>query len=317
MNAKNKIIIFVTGFLILLIAITLTYRKTRVKSAVVSAEIILENGGRVSWLRQTNIVAFDRMEEDGYFDIYKIDIETGEVTPITKNMNISKYNVGNPDWHPSGEYLTVQVQSTEVNLPGAPEELKRYLASPGVGVNNNLWIIKADGSEAWQITDLQEGMALLHPHFSPKGDMIVWTQTTEKKYDRVGHWEMVIADFSIENGEPVISNIREIKPLNLQVYEAHGFSPDGEKIIFSGIKEGGFFYDMEIYLYDINTGETTQLTDNDEWDEHAHYTPDGKYIIWVSSKDIPQKKAENMQQLILHPLTNLIAYLAKIKETPY
>jgi Tol biopolymer transport system component len=32
------------------------------------------------------------------------------------------------------------------------------------------------------------------------------------------------------------------------------------------------------------TGETTNLTHTpNDWDEHAHYSPDGKYIAWMSA----------------------------------
>ncbi len=51
---------------------------------------------------------------------------------------------------------------------------------------------------------------------------------------------------------------------NLQLYEVHGFSPDGQRVIFSSIEEGKYYYGMEIYVMDLTTGETVKLTDNTE-----------------------------------------------------
>ncbi len=47
--------------------------------------------------------------------------------------------------------------------------------------------------------------------------------------------------------------------------DGYGFSPDpdGTKILFSGAEQEGHYYEMEIYLMDLTTGVTAQLTDND------------------------------------------------------
>ena len=100
-----------------------------------------------------------------------------------------------------------------------------------------------------------------------------------------------LADFSIDNSTPQVTNIRTLAPANLGFYETHGFSVDDKKLIFSGYERGGYFYDMDIYTLDLSTGTVEQLTDNDEWDEHAHYSSDGSRIIWSSSTAIPQKKS--------------------------
>jgi hypothetical protein len=80
----------------------------------------------------------------------------------------------------------------------------------------------------------------------------------------------------------------------------HGFSPDGNTLLYSGIAEGGYYYDLEIFTLDLTTGEFNQLTDNDEWDEHAHFTADNR-IIWVSSEGIPQAKGESLEDTVSNP----------------
>ncbi|NJL30952.1 MAG: hypothetical protein HC898_04615 [Phycisphaerales bacterium] len=33
------------------------------------------------------------------------------------------------------------------------------------------------------------------------------------------------------------------------------------------------------------------MTQNNDWDEHAHFSPDGQWIVWASSRGIAQKKS--------------------------
>ena len=45
-------------------------------------------------------------------------------------------------------------------------------------------------------------------------------------------------------------------------------------------------YGMDIYEFDLESGELVRLTtSDDEWDEHAHYSPDGNKIAWMSSTE--------------------------------
>ena len=85
------------------------------------------------------------------------------------------------------------------------------------------------------------------------------------------------------------------------MYETHGFSPDGTQILFSGAEQEGHYYDMEIYVMDLTTGVTVQLTDNDEWDEHAHFTPDGQSIVWVSTEGIHQERGVSLEDALDNP----------------
>ncbi|MCI0476452.1 MAG: alpha/beta hydrolase fold domain-containing protein, partial [Anaerolineales bacterium] len=114
-------------------------------------------------------------------------------------------------------------------------------------------------------------------------------------------WAIKLGDFAIENGAPRVTNIQTLTPGNLELYETHGFSPDNRKIIFSTVPPGKYYYDMEIYAYDLTTQQLARLTENDEWDEHAHYSPDGKSIIWMSSAGIPQVKPGSMEGMTRNP----------------
>jgi hypothetical protein len=58
---------------------------------------------------------------------------------------------------------------------------------------------------------------------------------------------------------------------------------------------------MEIYLMELTTQKVHQLTTNDEWDEHAHFTSDGSYIVWISSEGVPQPKGTALEEIVQHP----------------
>jgi len=45
---------------------------------------------------------------------------------------------------------------------------------------------------------------------------------------------------------------------------------------------------MDVYTLDLHTHDVKNLTRTPhEWDEHAHYSPSGKHIVWMSSRNLP------------------------------
>lgn len=109
-----------------------------------------------------------------------------------------------------------------------------------------------------------------------------------------GTWSLRLADFV--RGDVVrIDNEQSFQPgPEHRLYESHGFSPDDRELLFSGNPEPGF---VDICLFNPRTGALKNLTQSpDEWDEHAHFSPDGRTIVWMSSKAIPGKvRAERLR----------------------
>ncbi|MEO8171504.1 MAG: biopolymer transporter TolR [Sediminibacterium sp.] len=60
----------------------------------------------------------------------------------------------------------------------------------------------------------------------------------------------------------------------------HGFSPDGKKLIFTGLRKK----EWNIWTIDIATKKETQLTEAPPLNDGAEYTPDGKYIYFNSAR---------------------------------
>ena len=57
-------------------------------------------------------------------------------------------------------------------------------------------------------------------------------------------------------------------------------SPDGRFIVFTSTRSG----DLELYRYEIATGETIQLTDTLGYDGGAFFSPDSQKILWRASR---------------------------------
>jgi Tol biopolymer transport system component len=58
----------------------------------------------------------------------------------------------------------------------------------------------------------------------------------------------------------------------------HGWSPDKQKLIFTGNRKGRY----DIYTVDLNTGIETQMTDLETLDDGPEYSPDGQHIFFNS-----------------------------------
>jgi Tol biopolymer transport system component len=237
----------------------------------------------LDWCPANNLIAFGLYGSDNYVDIFIFDPESGQKRSLTDGNTLcpQKHN-GNAAWHPSGDYIAFTAEK-ESN----PAALWRE-AVPGSGYNCDLWIAKADGSAFWPMTDYRlYTRAVIHPHFSHDGNSILWTERLggDTEGSDWGEWAIKVADFSIDGYIPVISNIRVYQPgQNHYFYEAHCFNNDDTKILYTANPEGQMDGGIDIYELDLATGETINLTDTPtDWDEHAHYSPDGEYIAWMSA----------------------------------
>ena len=70
-------------------------------------------------------------------------------------------------------------------------------------------------------------------------------------------------------------------------------SPDGRYIVFTSTRSG----DLELWRYDLETGETLQLTDTLGYDGGAFFSPDGTQLLWRASR--PEGEAAARYQELL------------------
>ncbi|PYQ17384.1 MAG: hypothetical protein DMF80_00890 [Acidobacteria bacterium] len=247
-------------------------------------------GARVDWSRTNGLVAYDRMGDDGYFDVYVMAPDGTRDMCLTcgKAGLVPQKNNGNPAWHPSGNYIVFQ---SEV----AGSRATPFASDPGKGVDNVLWITDPAGREFTQLTALSTSdpdRGVLHPHFSADGSRLSWSEMYEGAELQTGaffgHWRLVVADFVVgPDGRPGLRNVRKFEPGVPGFYENHGFSPDGSRLVFSSNAAQPASLpalNNDIFLLDLGTLAVTRLTD-EGYNEHAQYFPDGRKIAWMSNRD--------------------------------
>lgn len=262
--------------------------------------LVDNNGGRVDWSQINNLIAFSKFGNNNSFnaEIYTMNEDgSNQVCVTCGKLSIPHLSNDQPAWHPNGNYILFQsVDPNLFNASRLPETLKERLAQGGAGIDNNLWIVTKDGTKFYQLTHVKDGEAALHPHFSHDGRKLFWAARQVNGGIRNGQWMLKIADFIDDEGGPRLADEKTYQPLGKDwFYESHDFTPDDKTVIFSASPPGP--YDLDIYKMDLDTQKITNLTDSPGvWDEHAHITPDGKKIVWVSSQGYPFTPTENWGQ---------------------
>ncbi|MFQ6099661.1 MAG: TolB family protein [Anaerolineae bacterium] len=272
---------------ILLVAFTLIActrpRRASPQPSVESITTITEYGKSLDWSHTTDLIAFGKRGEDGYYDVYVMRPDGSSETCLTcGNPDVPKHN-GNPAWHPSGEYIAFTAEKAE--NPAEDDEF----AIPGTGIHCDLWVMTDDGGHLYRLTDLpwRPAQGVIHPQFSHDGTMLLWTERVSPGGGLPwGEWALKLADFVVGADGPRIENIRTYQPGDQHnFYESHAFSNDDSRILFSANSiPGQSPTGIDIYEMDLATQELTRLTATlEDWDEHAHYSPDGTRIAWMSS----------------------------------
>ncbi|HEX3796773.1 MAG TPA: hypothetical protein VHV57_19930 [Acidimicrobiales bacterium] len=171
------------------------------------------------------------------------------------------------------------------------------LGSPGYGgLGSALWIIRPDGSDVTQLTETQKGLGNdeayddYHAYWSPNGQEVVWAHLNWNFVDGKGQgrWDIEVANFSLSpTGQPSLTDVRVVRPANTSWYETQTWAPDGSGFLYT--QTSGTAMDTELLFCRLTAAgcQVTQLTDSPSWNEQAVFTPDGKDVIFMSSRDHP------------------------------
>jgi Tol biopolymer transport system component len=252
--------------------------------------LVERTGGRVDW-GINNLIAYDQFDpQNQRFQVWVMAPDgSGARNVSSLNSTLATIDAGNPAWHPSGNYLVLQAADMQKpEWASTRAEMYKRITNPGAGYNNNLWLISTDGSHAAALSQLNQGQGVLHAHFSHSGGQLLWSELESTNPQK---WVMKIAHFKVDSDGPHVTDVQTLDPLGNAFYETHDFSPDDKKILFATTTKPGDYKHMSIVEMDLASGETKALTGSDDWNEHAHFSPDGSKIIWASSRDIDQNDA--------------------------
>ena len=236
--------------------------------------LIFSSGGRVTWGIQNNLLAFDSLNANGYYDVYTSRPDGTNVVCLTCGATqLPAYNKGNPEWHPQNQFLAVQIQT----VAAIPTDSDFSFYTPGVGVGNDLYIMDAAGQNYWPVTQGAKGV--LHPRFSHDGTKLLWVQRGDGNF-----WNLMLGDFAVVNGAPLVTNIQALPPCaNNDFCETGGFTTDDSTVLFTGNLDGQPTDGIDIYSYNLTTGVLTNLTNSpNNWDEFATAMPNSNKIVWMT-----------------------------------
>jgi Tol biopolymer transport system component len=156
------------------------------------------------------------------------------------------------------------------------------IGGDGAGIGQELYAMRPDGSHPTRLTFSNVWATNYHANWSPDGRQIVWGRTQDRA------WDVMVADF-ISDGFGMRLGLPRRVVHDTTWWEAHGFSADGQSIIATNTRAG--FLSTDIYAVNLWTGLRSRLTSNMTWDEHAHLSPDGRKLAWISSRYQPASVA--------------------------
>jgi len=249
-------------------------------------------GKSVDWLAKPSRIASAALRPDGYYDVFIMKPDGSQPRLLTHKLEgcPQKHN-GNPCFDPTGQYLVFTAQNE------ALDDDHRYAwrcAFPGAGLGADLYVANLVTRQVTRLTSyrLKEfTRCVIHPQFSNDGSMIAWSERVERGRSFGGGWVIKVGRFTDAcKGGPRLTDIVTLTPGEHSCfYEVHDFSPDDSKLLFSGdLRAGQPHTGLDLYELELkNGGRLTRLTHTDtDWDEHAHYSPDGRRIAWMSSKGL-------------------------------
>ena len=232
------------------------------------------------------ITTVDAQENSSATHIFRKDIGSDELMQLTHETSASS-----PVWRPDGERI-------------------------GFMRGGQFWEMRADGSDARQVTAIDGGLSFVmyspdgahlsftrnikvqpvsgvdfHPEF-PEAEARIYDELLYKQWDT---WfdgtyrHLHIAPYNDgQIGE--MMNIMDGEPHDTPLKPFGGASqiawhPSGTKIAYTSRKmsrtEAAFSTNSDIYLYDLETGETRNLTaPNPGYDFYPNFSPDGARMIW-------------------------------------
>ena len=276
-------------------AVTNSVAENELSSIVVSRRALTAHGGRVDWCASNNLIAFDRMTGTDSSEVFVIRPDGSGERCITCSMpGLPKGIRGQPAWHPSGEFLVIQVQGKFYK--GSRFEFVSW------GIHNDLWLIAANGKWAQRLIETEYLGASLHPHFSDTGDCLFWTvrESTGKKIrQRLFHktpgkenpwdgWHLAIASFNRDvSGKTKLTNRIDFYRGEGGFFESHALKSD--VIWFSHTKSGRPLVD-DIYRARWDGSQRVNITKSPAtWEEHGEPSPKGSLITFNSSRSFDWK----------------------------
>ncbi len=273
--------------------------------AVASQDVLFPMTGGFS-VSPTNpdLVVYAIPDAAGKFQIHTRRLASGVDTCLTcrdiPGGPAANLHKGAPTFLADGASFTFQVESPSNPFPGT-------LGPPGAGWFNNVWIASTDGSEFHPLTDFPMSTTVtagvLQPQVSPDGLRISFAQLIDDdpvaqadysagrvvlNSNPFGVWRLTIGQFTSNSiagriGASVSQRPAPAGATSGQFFEVSAWSADSRKILYTSDVGKDFLHKLDLWSYDVVTGELVNLTNSDDFDEFGDFSPDSRRIIYMSS----------------------------------
>lgn len=221
---------------------------------------------------------------DGDVEIYRMDYDGSDVIQLTNNT----FDDVTPDWSPDGSkiaYLSNETGEFEVYVMDADGTNSLQLTDMGhcdspqwspdgkqiafysrQDNNNLIFTFNLEESSLVQITAPE--ISGYDPYWSPDGSRIAFISSRTT---------MGVYDIDAEGTTPPVllfemSGIGEM-----------AWSPDGQWFAITKVVEPNF--NLDIFLYDLDTSTLTRLTTTTRAHNSVDWYPGGNYLIYQSNQD--------------------------------
>ena len=176
---------------------------------------------------------------------------------LTCNLNLAgpgtRSQRGAYSVSPDGKYLLATVEGRHTGVPYGMES-----AAPGKGTSNDIWLMRIDGSAAWQLTHTAQDhrMGAMWANFDRTGTRVVWAQLKGMATPLApfGIWEVKVASIAWSNGVPSMTNSITRQPQTGRFYEPYGFTPDGKGVLMSSDYKMPYTFAAQIWIMNIADG---------------------------------------------------------------
>lgn len=241
------------------------------------------------------ITYYDLEKDKGNRQLYTIGVEGGESKKITH----SEASVFNARWRPDGKrigFLSAEsgtIQLWEINPDGTN---KRQVTDFDEGINNFAYAPTMNYISFTMDIKLDSTIHDLYPDLPKANARLIddlmyrhWDEWSDFKYSHVFY--APYSDGKVTgDAVDIMENEKADSPLKpFGGTEDIAWSANGKTLAYVAKKLEGKAYAMstnaDIYLYDLETGSTKNLTEGMEgYDTQPVFSPGGNRIAWLSMK---------------------------------